>query len=189
MIVTNTLFTSKKWLIFLLVISFSPTADSFTERRTSVGLKLFRSMLVANTAYQQKITDLDTLRVKIIFNHGLAKAQTLKQSLIADSAKLHGKAVVFELISIKDYLQSNDKILGLFIAEKIDHASLQALIDKSITTQTLLFSPFKGDVEKGVLGGISVESKVRPFINMKTLNASKVTIKSFYLRVSKKHGS
>ncbi len=175
------------WLI--LAMSFSVAADSFTDRRTSVGIKLFRSMLVSNTAYLDKVTPSGELHIKLIYTQNARKAHTLASSLGADLKVLQGKPVVLEVVSLNEFLNSKTPILGAFIVQKMNGANLKAMIDKSILGQTLLFSPFEGDVEKGVFGGISVESKVRPFINMTTLKKSKITMKAFYLRVSKKHES
>ncbi|MCJ8268092.1 MAG: hypothetical protein MJK04_01695 [Psychrosphaera sp.] len=162
-------------------------ADSFTDRRASVGIKLFRSMLVSNTTYLNKVTHSGELHVKLIFIVSDRKARALAASLGPDFQVLKGKPVVLEVVSLNEYLKSKETILGAFIVQKMNGANLKAVIDKSILDQTLLFSPFEGDVEKGVLGGISVESKVRPFINIDTLKKSKITLKDFYLRVSKKH--
>ena len=173
------------WLI--LLISLPVVADSFTDRRASVGIKLFRSMLVSNTTYLNKVTHSGELHVKLIFIHSDRKARVLAASLGPDLKAIKGKPVVLEVVSLNDYLKSKETILGAFIVQKMDGVNLQAVIDKSILDQTLLFSPFEGDVEKGVFGGISVESKVRPFINIDTLKKSKISLKAFYLRVSKKH--
>ena len=173
------------WLI--LLISLPVVADSFTDRRASVGIKLFRSMLVSNTTYLNKVTDSGELHVKLIFIVSDRKARALAASLGPDFQVLKGKPVVLEVVSLNEYLKNKETILGAFIVQKMNGANLKAVIDKSILDQTLLFSPFEGDVEKGVFGGISVESKVRPFINIDTLKKSKITLKAFYLRVSKKH--
>ena len=36
----------------------------------------------------------------------------------------------------------------------------------------IVYSPFEGHVESGVLGGLSVEAQVRPYVNRATLEAS-----------------
>ncbi len=51
----------------------------------------------------------------------------------------------------------------------------------------ILYSPFEGDVERGVTAGLSIEAKVLPFVNQRTLEASGVELKPFFLKVAKVH--
>ena len=49
----------------------------------------------------------------------------------------------------------------------------------------IVYSPFEGHVEKGVLGGLSVEAQVRPYVNRATVEASQITLKPFFMEVAK----
>ena len=51
----------------------------------------------------------------------------------------------------------------------------------------IVFSPFEGDVERGVQCGIAVQARVRPFLNMKSLKSAGVSLKPFFLKVAKKY--
>jgi hypothetical protein len=37
------------------------------------------------------------------------------------------------------------------------------------------------------LGGLAIETRVRPYINLKTMRASRVQIRDFFLKVAKRH--
>jgi len=54
-----------------------------------------------------------------------------------------------------------------------------------IDHHVIVYSPFEGDVERGILGGIAVEAQVRPYVNAATLTASNITFKSLFFKVTK----
>jgi hypothetical protein len=45
----------------------------------------------------------------------------------------------------------------------------------------ILYSPFEGDVERGATAGVSIQSKVQPFVNAGTLKSSGIALRRFYL--------
>jgi hypothetical protein len=49
------------------------------------------------------------------------------------------------------------------------------------------FSPYEGDIERGVQGGIAVEARVRPYLNLTALRNAGIRLKSFFMEVAKKH--
>ena len=63
--------------------------------------------------------------------------------------------------------------------------ALTSIIKYGIGHHVIVYSPFEGHVELGVLGGLSVEAQVRPFLNRATLEASQISLKPFFLSVAK----
>jgi hypothetical protein len=74
---------------------------------------------------------------------------------------------------------------GIFIAQAPPRAALSSLIKYGIGHHVIVYSPFEGHVELGVLGGLSVEAQVRPFLNRATLESSQISLKPFFLSVAK----
>ena len=77
--------------------------------------------------------------------------------------------------------------MALFLATPLGASELDRLVAWSIRHGVILYSPFEGDVERGVLAGVSIEAKVLPYINQRTLDASGVEFKPFFMRVAKVH--
>ena len=75
---------------------------------------------------------------------------------------------------------------AIFIAEPLG-ADLERLLDLARQRKLLLFSPFEGDVERGVATGFRVTDKVLPMVNMKSLKQTNVQLKAFFLRIAVKH--
>jgi len=49
----------------------------------------------------------------------------------------------------------------------------------------MLFSPFKGDVEKVIHSGFVVSDRILPYINLTTIQQSRIKLKECFLKVSK----
>jgi hypothetical protein len=53
----------------------------------------------------------------------------------------------------------------------------------AITQGALLFSSFEGDVEEGAMVGLDVRSKIRPFLNLTSLERAGLKINPTLLRM------
>ena len=174
------------WLCFTTVALTH--ANSFTERRISVSQKLFRTLLVAKLNYQKDLSEAGTFYVNLIYQHNDILAKSMSDKLANELTLLHNKPVIIRHVSLINYLKTQEpKAIGSFLVENLSNEQLQKVIKHSINNQQILFSPFEGDVEQGVMAGLSVESKVRPFVNMHALIKSNVELKSFFIKVSKQY--
>lgn len=163
-------------------------ADTFNDKRAYVGLKLFRTLVTADMQLAQKANDKGELLIYLVFASNDSAALEYQQSLADTMPTVRELGVSIKTLSLAQ-LQSNMTIkpAAIFIAQQLNTVELEQLVSYSIAQQIILFSPFEGDVEKGVLGGVSVEARVQPLINMHTLTKSRVEIKSFYLKVAKQY--
>lgn len=174
--------------VLLSVPGRSLIADDYKDRRIHVGLKLFRALITADLQAPDKIAADGKFPIYLVYANSDSVIQDYQHSLQASLPKLRDIPVRIELHNLQDVITTNSaKPAAIFIAQQLNNLELQQLVQFSIAQKIILFSPFEGDVEKGVLGGLSVEASVRPFINMRTLNASQLEIKSFYLQVAKQY--
>ncbi len=181
--------------LFLTVFtpSWSARADSQSDRRAKAGIKLFRAMLAADLGITEKAGADGSLPLLIVYNTDQTKAEEFGLSL--KKAGKSGKPALIRSLPVRVETSegaSLDKHLttsfaGIFVAEPLKEETIRHLIAYSINNKIILYSPFEGDVEKGVLGGISVEAKVQPYLNMKTLKQSGIRIKPFFMKVSKRY--
>lgn len=161
-------------------------ADVYNDRRVHVGLKLFRALISADLQAANKTAADGSLPIYLVHANNNAAALEYQQSLQASLPKLRDMPVRVQVRALSELIATDaTKPAAIFITQQLNAEELQQLVQLSIAQKIILFSPFEGDVEKGVLGGLSVEATVRPFINMQTLSASHLEIKSFYLQVAK----
>ena len=76
---------------------------------------------------------------------------------------------------------------GVFLAAAPPAPALRAIVQFGIDHSAIVYSPIEGHVESGVLGGLSVEAQVRPYVNLATLQSSRVTLKDVFMKVAKVH--
>jgi hypothetical protein len=74
---------------------------------------------------------------------------------------------------------------AVFLAEPLSKEARAAAVRYGIERRVIVYSPFDGDVERGVLGGVSIGAQVRPFINAATLDASRITLKPHFLELAR----
>jgi len=71
---------------------------------------------------------------------------------------------------------------GIFLAEKPQR--LDFLLSYGKSKQAILFSPFSGDVEKGVPAGMIISDRILPYINPDSIREFGIQIKPLFLRIT-----
>ncbi|MDO3387896.1 hypothetical protein QWI17_18775 [Gilvimarinus sp. SDUM040013] len=168
--------------LLLSLPSQSLVADSFSDRRAHVGIKLFRTLLAA----EQNVTSDagDDIYFVYVTDQTLAEQHALQfNESTAYSGTPPAKTIALDAISHT----KNFTPRALFISQKLNSNELATVVHYTIEQHIISFSPYEGDVEGGVLGGLSVEATIKPLINITTLESSGIDIKSFYLKVAKRH--
>ena len=91
-------------------------------------------------------------------------------------------------ISLKEQLQENTTIpTAIFVAEPLGESDFKELVLYGIKKGIIVFSPYSGDVERGATVGLSITSRVFPYFNNNTLEASGVEINPILLDMSKRY--
>lgn len=186
-----------RWRVFALIASCTlglslagagVHADSYDDRRVRTGARLFRSLLAADVALERKIGTDGRLHVLVYADDADVAAEVARLIAPADTDQGAVRGLPVS-VGIVEELPSVDSAapVGLFLATAPAAADLDRLIGWGIAEGVILYSPFEGHVERGVLAGLSIEARVRPFLNQRTLDASGIALKPFYLRVAKVH--
>lgn len=148
------------------------------------GARLFRALLAADVDLQKKTSGTNQLLIVVFSDSDPRKAGEVAKSLAAGDVK--GMSVVTEASGDATLKQYASRVpAGIFVATPAQRAALASLVKYGIDHHVIVYSPFDGDVEAGVLGGLSIEAQVRPFINRATLDAARINLKSFFLQVAK----
>ena len=74
---------------------------------------------------------------------------------------------------------------GIFLAQPPNDAALRSLVRYGIEHHVIVYSPFEGNVESGITGGLAVEAQVRPYVNLSTLSQSNISLKPLFFKVTK----
>lgn len=173
-------------LLFLCAISSHAYADEMETRRIMVGLKLFPAVVAADYLVSEKKDKDGRLLLLILHEDNLKQANELANSL-RQIDQIKNIPIKVEVHTFNEFLNQKLPVrAAAFIAEPAN-SQINEIINQGITSSTLIFSPFKGDVEKGIHSGFIVSDRILPYVNIKTLNQSGIKLKPFFLRVSMQH--
>jgi hypothetical protein len=86
--------------------------------------------------------------------------------------------------SMKSY--EDTPLAGIFLTQKLN-AELEHVIGYGMEHHTIVLSPFEGDLERGVLGGIAISDRILPYVNMEAMRSWGIRIKGFFLRIAEQY--
>ncbi len=188
--------SSKKSItgIFILILLLPPFVlanNEITERRISIGLRFFRSLLASDNKLPEKLNVANQLNLLLISTKDPSESQEIAEQLLnAGRANSKGKIRGFPInisISTTEQLSASKHtpLAGIYLTDKLSQQQLTTIINYGISHQIIVYSPFEGDVQAGILAGLDISINVRPYINSRTLKKSQLVIKALFLKVSK----
>ncbi len=172
-------------LVFCLLSKFV-SADEREQRMIRAGLDLFPSLLAADLDITQKQNaDGKLLLVLLCVDKKTTEAKMAEHLMKIE--KIRGIPIQVEIsddISFGSY--SDHKPAGVFLIQPFNE-EIDSIIQFTREHNIIVFSPFEGDVKRGILGGIIVSDRILPHVNMNALQLSGIRLKPFFLRVSERY--
>ena len=163
-------------------------ADSYDERRVRTGARLFRSLLAADTGLEKKLDPKQRLQIWIYSRDarlGQQISELLAPSADPGQALIRGLKLQIKVVSVLPTATERGRPVGLFLASAPANAELPGLVGWGVNAGTIVFSPFEGHVELGITAGLAIEAKVQPYLNSRTVTATGLMLKPFFLKVAK----
>lgn len=173
-------------LIFVLLYFSYVYAEETMYIRLMAGLDFFPSFLAADKNIKSKTTLNGYLRIILLYKNNEKKAEKLA-ALIKEVKTIRDIPLIVTTVrhkNLNDYKM--EPIAGIFIIEPI-YKNINHIIEFSGKHQCILFSPFNGDIEKGVVAGISVSDMVLPYININSMRKYNIQLKEFFMQTAKKY--
>ena len=182
---SNSIAAIKSFILLLLcMLSISVNADEKEMRRIMVGLKLFPAVVAADYLLADKKDEQGYLPLYILYDDDPRLAGDLAKRL-TQIKTIKNAPVLVKVSTFDDFINGKaPPSIAVFIAQPLN-GKTQKILARAVPSSTLLFSPFKGDVEKGIHSGFIVSDRILPYVNLKTMQQSGITLKAFFLRVSK----
>jgi hypothetical protein len=156
-------------------------ADSETDRRVEAGLKIFRALMAADVNLPRKAGTDGRLLVVFHYTDDPGTARGDARSL----GRLDLPTSVETTPDPTFAAYESRPPAGIFVSQPPDARSLRSIVRFGIAHHVVVYSPFEGNVESGVLGGLSIEAQVRPYINLTTLRESNIQVRDFFLKIAK----
>ncbi len=185
------------WLTFLLLSLLAVNQlwafDQKQQRINSIGLKLFRSLLASELDIDCKISADRQMSILFIYAREQAMAKQLADDFLkigkqTKQGRIHQIPVSVTAVSADDLVMATQQhVAGAFIVDQMTERQLVKVINYARSKRIVVFSPYPGDVQAGVAAGLDIGVKVRPFLNMRALQASGLNIKKLFIKVSKRY--
>lgn len=176
-------------LAVVLAVIAPLIADDLADVRAQAGARLFRAFLSADVDVDKKKVEKDQILVVFLYTDDRQRAADLAASFAGnpkEAVTIHGAPVLVELSSDTSLASYGSRIpAGIFLAQAPSQNTLKSIIRYGIDHHVIVYSPFEGHVERGVLGGLAVEAQVRPYLNLTTLESSNITLKPLFFKVTK----
>ncbi|HVR40563.1 MAG TPA: hypothetical protein VMU84_15815 [Thermoanaerobaculia bacterium] len=173
-------------LVLSMLATARIAAEDVQELRANAGVRFFRSLLAADVDLTKKTVPQDQLLIVFVFVDDARHATDLAARFSEQNKDLRGLGVITETtrdLTLANYAQRVPA--GIFIAQPPNRKALASIIKYGIDHHVIVYSPYEGHVESGVLGGLFVDAQMRPFVNGATLSASQITLKDFFFKVAK----
>lgn len=156
--------------------------DNHASRLLHAGLDLFPSFLAADQQISAKQDKDGKLLIYIVHHNDRRTAQHVASQLL-DIETIKNLPLRVVVIRDDDDAFHQEQPAGIFIAQPhLPH--LASVVTYGISKSILTFSPFAGDVSKGVAGSIAVTARILPQVNTTTLADSRLVLKPFFLRIA-----
>lgn len=178
----------KRLLLFILlcVVYTHAFADAKQERRLSISVSIFPRIVAVDEGLESKLDENNNIHLAVIYYDDSSKAIDIASKMTQKISNIAGKNIVVESIKYSELLKNNaPRITGAFLVEPVN-ADIRNQLVRYFTRQgILLFSPFEGDVENGVMASIFIGSKIRPYFNISSIEKAGIKLKSAIIGVSK----
>lgn len=178
------------WLCLLLFFSFSLSATAEDDFRVLNGLKMFKSILQADQDIRDKNNPDNALDIVFIYNRDIKQSEKLARTFLRmgrgdKKGRIRDMPVLVHLMTDLSQISSqNISPAGVFVLDRLNTEQINAVASYGQRTNIVTYSPFPGDVEKGIFSGLTIDTSPKPFINAAVMDSSGIRIKSFFLRVA-----
>jgi hypothetical protein len=177
-------------VLLLTVFATSPiAADEKERRRVDISLSIFPRIVAVDNHFREKLGEDKSVRLFFLYDKDRENAEDLAQRMNKSGQGIGGREVLAEAVSVdKAVLAAGDELpMAIFVTEHLGDARLLRAMLFAEKYNRLVFSPFTGDVERGVTVGISVTNRVKPYFNMHALQRSKIAINALLMKMSRRY--
>lgn len=161
-------------------------ADEQDARRVAVGINLFPAVLAADQDIDDKRPAGGQLQLLLVHRDEPALAESLAAAL-RDKGAIRGIPIDVRIITVGQLAAyAGERAAGLFVVQRLGD-ELDVIRAFSRRHRLLSFSPFEGDVERGIAAGMVVSDRVLPYLNTSAVDASGLRIKPFFLKIAERY--
>jgi len=162
-------------------------ADEPADRRAWTGLDLFPSILAADADIAEKKRTDGALHLLLVYQDRQDLAESMRTHLerVKKIQDIPIRVGISGIDELSDRVESS--LAGIFLVEQAGD-EIETIIRLGRDHRAVVFSPFAGDVERGVSSGMITTDRILPYVNVEAMRLSGVRIKPFFLRIAEQYG-
>ncbi len=177
------------FLVGLLVITNVMADAVIDHRRIQIGFRQFKAVLAADMDLANKLDKQGRLILGLVYrgNPDLASAfatQLMQMGQGESEGRILDIPYLAKPVTAKELTNLIQPPAGIYLLDHPGAPTLRYIVDYAIESNRILYSPFEGHVEQGVMSGMTGTVKPRPYINLATLKSSSVRLNNFFLKVA-----
>ncbi|MBF0461926.1 MAG: hypothetical protein HQL87_11060 [Magnetococcales bacterium] len=159
---------------------------SRNEYYLQLGIKMFPSLVGGNLDLAAQKNAAGKLLLLVVYRENRASGEQVANTL-NNSIQVIDQFPIQVALCMVDECRAfaQEAVAGVFLAEPLTARQIEAIKQFSIHTKAVLFSPFEGDVQNGIMTGLFISTQVKPALNLLTLRQSGIRMNTLFLKVAK----
>jgi hypothetical protein len=195
-VLPNNVLCAQYFVIAILFVVMGVAADNLgyadeeENRRVDISLSIFPRIVAVDNNFRSKLNAENKVKLVFLYREDKDRAQSLAELLISKNKNIGGMGVTASTVGIQKFLDNitpESKPTAIFLSERLSDDDLKKVAAIAEKSSCIVFSPFTGDVERGVAVGISVTNRVKPYFNIQALKRSKIVINALLMKMSKRY--
>ncbi|MBF0152964.1 MAG: hypothetical protein HQL64_04405 [Magnetococcales bacterium] len=150
-----------------------------------LGVKMFPTLVGSNLDIEKQKNQDGELSLLIIYQDDFKAGQQVNDILTNTTKTIVKSPVRIRLAAVSELGSIVDPVAGAFIAEQLSSVLRFEVIRFATQKRAVVFSPFAGDVEGGIMTGIHVATQVQPALNNRVIHASGMRLNQILFKVAK----
>lgn len=160
-------------------------ATDFVELRTGMALEVFPRLLAVDNGLKDKTADNGKLELLLVYSRDHKGAEAYAARLRERVPRVRDFATEVSLADVEAATKYPSVPAAVLLVEPLDKAEFTALARHAVEKKRMLFSPYRGDVERGSAAGLHMGVQVTPWFNTSVLKSAGIRIHPGVLRISK----
>ncbi|MBI5505417.1 MAG: hypothetical protein HY899_11490 [Deltaproteobacteria bacterium] len=177
------------WPIAFVLAVGPAGADDAAVKRAEMGVRLVPQIVALDQDLETKRTQDQHTRIALVYDRDESLARRLAAAMRAGTDGGAAAPRIDAVVVVAERIDDSQALppAALFLVEPLPDHLFRVVQRFAIQRQRILFSAFRGDVERGATAGIDVGIRVRTYFNLQTLRESNVRINPQALSISRTH--
>lgn len=160
-------------------------AQSPEEGRRAIGLELFPRLVAMDAQLDDKRSADGSLTVTLVRGSAMGDADRHAERLRQRAPSIRGTRVTVQVSSVTELANAVSAPSAIFILDSLPAGDRERVLSYARRYRRIVFSPFEGDVERGVPTGISISARVMLYFNARAVAAFGLELDPAVMKLSR----